>query len=91
MQGKFIVIYGTNNLGKSTQAKLLVEKLKKNKINAQYLKYPIYKLAPTGPKLNDILRSGQKQEISEIELQELYAQNRKDFQPELEKMLNDGI
>ena len=87
-KGKLIVIYGTNNLGKSTQAKLLIERLKKQGFDVEYLKYPIYDLKPTGPKLNEILRSGKPQEMSEIELQEIYAQNRRDFQPTLQKMLS---
>lgn len=89
-KGKLIVIYGTNNLGKSTQAKLLVEKLKKKGLDAEYLKYPIYDLEPTGPKLNEVLRSGKPQAMSETELQELYAQNRRDFEPRLKEMLNKG-
>ena len=41
-KGKFIVLYGNNNVGKSTQAKLLVEKLKEKGENVRYFKYPIY-------------------------------------------------
>jgi len=89
-KGKMIVIYGTNNLGKSTQTNLLVEKLKENNYDIEYLKYPVYDLEPTGPKLNEILRSGRPQELSEIELQNLYAQNRRDFEPQLKKMLDEG-
>lgn len=87
----FIVLYGINNLGKSTQAKLLVERLEKSSQPTEYLKYPIYELAPTGPRLNQILRGGQAQAISEIELQTLYAQNRRDYQPQLEAKLASGI
>ena len=89
--GKFIVLYGTNNLGKTTQAKLLVEKLNQNGFPAEYLKYPIYDLAPTGRKINQILRGGADQKISELELQELYAQNRRDFEPTLKEKLEGGI
>jgi len=89
--GKLIVIYGTNNLGKSTQAKLLVENLNKNNFKTEYLKYPIYDLEPTGPQIDQILRSGNGQSMTELELQELYAQNRRDFQPQLEEKLNQGI
>jgi dTMP kinase len=90
-KGKLIVIYGSNNLGKTTQAKLLVEKLKQQGLQAEYLKYPIYDIEPTGPQIDKILRSGQAQTISEIELQELYAQNRRDFQPKLKEKLDQGI
>ncbi|OGY52301.1 MAG: hypothetical protein A2951_02390 [Candidatus Buchananbacteria bacterium RIFCSPLOWO2_01_FULL_56_15] len=91
VQGNLIVLYGTNNLGKSTQAKLLVENLKRSGQRAEYLKYPIYEILPTGPKLNQILRSGEPQLITEVELQALYAQNRRDFQPALEKKLAGGV
>lgn len=90
-RGKFINLLGINNLGKSTQAKLLVENLQNYGLKAEYLKYPIYDLEPTGPQINEILRSGKKQELSEEELQKIYAQNRQDYQPELETKLSKGI
>lgn len=90
-KGKFIILLGINNLGKSTQAYLLVENLQNYGFKAEYLKYPIYDLEPTGPQINEIIRGGKAQAISEVELQKIYAQNRKDFQPELEKKLTRGI
>ncbi|MBD3327719.1 hypothetical protein GF340_00260 [Candidatus Peregrinibacteria bacterium] len=90
MKGAFITLYGINNIGKSTQAKLLVEGLKGFGLDAVYLKYPIYDLEPTGPAINAILRNEQKQKVSEEELQTLFTQNRKDFEPQLEKMIQDG-
>lgn len=89
MRGKFITLYGINNIGKSTQAKLLVECLNAAGQKAIYLKYPIYDLAPTGPKLNEILRGG-KQDISEEELQSLFVQNRIEFEPQLIAHLEAG-
>lgn len=89
-RGKLIVLYGVNNLGKTTQAKLLVEKLSHHGVFAEYIKYPIYELPPTGHILNTVLRSGTEQKLSEIELQKLYAQNRRDFQPTLEQKLVRG-
>lgn len=90
-EGIFIVIYGANNLGKSVQAEKLVESFKEAGFKAELIKYPIYDLKPTGPKINEILRSGNKQSISEEEFQELYAQNRRDYQPQLCKKIHDGI
>ncbi len=87
----FIVLYGINNLGKTTQARLLVERLRREGFAAEYLKYPIYGLTPTGPALNDILRSGNPQRMSEVALQALYAQNRRDYQPVLERKLASGM
>lgn len=90
-RGKFIVLYGSNNLGKSTQAKLLVQNLHNYGYSAEYIKYPIYDLEPTGPLLDKILRGGEKQTISELELQQIYVNNRADYQTEVEKKLNRGI
>lgn len=91
MRGKFIVIYGINNIGKSTQVKMLVEALRQRSTEAESLKYPIYDLAPTGPRLNSILRENAEGGISEIELQRIYAQNRRDFEPQLQGILDKGI
>lgn len=90
MKGALITIYGINNIGKSTHAKLLVEKLKRNGYDVTYLKYPIYDLEPTGPAINKILRSTTPQNVSEEELQTLFMQNRKDFEPKLRELLNQG-
>lgn len=89
--GKFIVFYGINNLGKSTQAKILIKQLKKASIKAEYLKYPIYNLEPTGPFINKVLRSGKAQKISEDELQMWYTLNRFQFEPKLKRKLAKGV
>ena len=65
--------------------------MNKNNFKAEYLKYQIYDLEPTGPQIDQILRSGKSQTITEIELQKLYAQNRRDFQAQVKKKLNQGI
>ncbi len=88
-RGNFIVIYGANNLGKSTQAKLLVARLLKLGKHTEYIKYPIYDLEPTGPQINAALRLGEK--VSDEELQRFFAQNRRDFEPALNEILDSGI
>ncbi len=90
-KGKFIVFYGINNLGKSTQAKLLVERLNKEGHSAEYLKYPIYDLEPSGLMLNDYLRKGNPYNFSPREVQMLYILNRTQFQSEIISKLNSGI
>lgn len=91
-RGQFIVIYGPNNLGKSEQAKRLGLRLAKEfscepwKVGV--LKYPIYELEPTGPIINSVIRGGVK--MDELELQKIYAQNRRDFEPELIERLEQG-
>lgn len=86
-----ITLYGINNIGKSTQAKKLVERLEREGKTVKYIKYPVYEIEPTGRFLNDFLRSGAAQRVSEEELQMWFALNRYQFEPELKKMLADGV
>ena len=90
-KGKLIVFYGINNLGKTTQAKMLVDWLNSIDVSAVYLKYPIYDLWPTGPKINAYLRENNPEHLTPLEFQELQVQNRKDFQDILDGYLNNGI
>jgi dTMP kinase len=85
-----ITLYGINNIGKSTQAKRLVERLKREGRDAVYIKYPVYEVEPTGRYLNEFLRSGEAQKLSEEELQMWFTLNRYQFQPTLEKWLAEG-
>lgn len=90
--GKFIAIYGINNIGKSWHAKFLVERLNEAGKKAVYIKFPVYDIEPTGSILNTIIRSG-KQDISEEELQLWYTLNRFQFLPKLKALIaeNDFI
>ncbi|MFA5188002.1 MAG: hypothetical protein WC460_01425 [Patescibacteria group bacterium] len=90
-KGKFIVLYGINNLGKSTQAKLLVENLiiKQSK-NAEYLKYAIYNLEPSGSLINEYLRQGNPNQFTAREFQMLQVLNRTQYEPKLAEKLNKG-
>lgn len=44
---KMIVIYGANNVGKTTQVNLLEERIKTQGTSYVRVKYPIYDLEPT--------------------------------------------
>jgi len=88
-KGKFITFYGINNIGKSTHARILVDKLKNEGFDPVYVKFPIYDLEPTGPYLNKVLRKGD-QPLSEEELQLWFTINRHQFEAELKKMLMEG-
>lgn len=85
--GEFIAIYGAPNLGKTRQTGILVDELNNLGIKTQYLKYPIYD-SRTGIEINKILRNSQK--ASSVELQELFAENRRDFEPDLVERLERG-
>lgn len=89
-RGVFITLYGINNIGKSTQAKLLMKSLQVHGYKAVFLKFPVYDLEPTGPQLNKILRHEGEQKLSELELQTLFTQNRRDFESELRALLDAG-
>jgi len=89
--GTFIVLYGINNLGKSTQANLLVERMNKEGLRAEYLKYPIYDLEPSGPLINAYLREGNPQDLSPEDAQTLYTENRTQYEPTLKEKLASGI
>ncbi|MFC1678178.1 hypothetical protein ACFLZ9_00395 [Patescibacteria group bacterium] len=90
-RGKFIVIYGVNNLGKTTQAKMLVERLSEAGLRAEYIKYPIYDLSPSGELLNNYLREGNSYNLTAREAQKLYVLNRTQYENTLEEKLNAGI
>lgn len=89
-KGHFIVLYGINNIGKSVQAKKLVDWFNKNNMPAEYVKYPIYDLKPYGPQINEQLRGPKGQTMSEERLQFLYALNRLQFEPTLAGKLDAG-
>ena len=90
MKGKLIVIYGINNIGKTTQAALLAGYLAKKGLDVKQIKYPDYSLEPTGPKLYSLLRAG-KQELSEKELQSLFIENLKALMPRVQQLLDSGV
>lgn len=90
-KGKFIVLYGINNLGKTTQAKLLVEKLFFEGYQASHLKYPVYDLEPTGKMLDEFLREGNPHRLKGKAVQILYAYNRMQYEGELKSRLESGI
>ena len=92
--GKFIVIYGVNGTGKSTQIKQTLKYLREKGLKVKYLKYPIYDLEPEGPFIDKYLRNEEfrKENAQTTEqLQEKYMLNRKRFQPKLENILDSGV
>ncbi len=90
-KGQFIVFYGVNSLGKSTQAKMLVENLivKLGK-NAEYLKYAIYNLEPSGLLIANYLKEGNSYGFTPREFQLLQVLNRTQYEPKLKERLAKG-
>lgn len=90
-KGKLIVVYGVNNLGKTTQSKLLVKRLEAAGRKAKYLKYPVYDLKPSGRMLDEYLRKGNPYSLTPREAQLVYAFNRAQYEPMLIADLEQGI
>lgn len=86
----FIAVYGINNIGKSTQTKMLGEKLSLMGLNTKVIKYPIYDI-PSGIRINDYLRNKNPEKLTPQEAQVLYARNRRDFQEKLLDLLERNI
>lgn len=89
MRGKFVVVYGMNNLGKSTLLAGLLEHLEEHEVPVSYLKYPIYDL-PSGRRVNVYLREGNPEGLTAIQAQDIFAQNRRDYEPQLTDRLQNG-
>lgn len=87
---KLVVLYGNNNVGKSTQLELLEKRLTGEGVLYKRLKYPIYDLEPTGPRILGVLKQG-VEKMTTLELQGLYVSNRRDFEPQLISMLASGL
>jgi thymidylate kinase len=88
-KGKFIVIYGPNNLGKSTQLDLLEGLWQHMDRPYKRIKYPRYD-TPTGQLINRVLRPVDGEEklvMSDEDLQDLYAKDRRVNEPELQEWL----
>lgn len=89
-RGKFIVLYGVNNLGKTTQAQQLVKHLILSGQNAEYLKYPVYE-SKMGRLINNYLRGGNFYYLSPREAQIIYSLDRTVYEKELTAKLDAGI
>jgi thymidylate kinase len=89
-RGLFIVIYGPSGVGKTKQLDLLEEKLKGVGVPCKRVEYPLYKLGEAGPKLEKIVWRKLPQP-PEKEMQELFAENRRDFEETLKSWLQAGV
>ncbi len=88
--GILFALYGVNNTGKTTQQKRLEERLRAEGYKVKYLKYPLYDFEPTGPRINAYMRQGNPEGLSAQEFHELQIRNKRDFEPELERLLSEN-
>lgn len=70
---------------------MLVERLQEEGHAAEYLKYPVYDLEPSGTLINEYLREGNPHHLSAREIQLMYVWNREQYEPTLLKKLESGI
>lgn len=88
-KGVLIAVYGPDGVGKHKQGDLLENNLMGVGISAKRLRYPVYDVQPTGPRLDNILHK-HREKLPEEEMQALFAQNRADFEPTLKSWLDSG-
>ncbi len=89
-KGLFIVLYGPSGVGKTKQLELLEERLNHEGVAYRRVEYPIYDLGDSGEKLKKILWRKEKG-LPEEEMQQLFAQNRQEFEPTLRAWLSSGV
>ena len=90
MKGKLITIVGINNIGKTTQVKLLPESMSSIGFSCVTQKYPVYDCEPTGSRINSYIRNKNPEGLTPTEFQYLCAENRRDFEPKLKALLNEN-
>jgi len=91
MQGRLVVLEGTDASGKANQSKLLVKNLRKHGYNAVRVSFPRYK-SFFGRIVAMYLQGkfGGKEKMPAELSALLYSLDRFDFKPELEKLLGKG-
>ena len=91
MRGKFIVIEGGDCTGKTTQAKLLADRLSRNGSKVKMLDFPAYD-TPSGKLITKYLKGdfGPLDKVSPYYATLLYSLDRYQFAEENEKALQDG-
>ena len=93
MNGKFILLEGTDSCGKKTQATLLAEKLKKEGKKVEMIHFPTYQQTPLGILVAKYLKGdfGSKEEVTPEIGSLFYSLDRYQFQKELKEKLKSGI
>lgn len=89
-RGKLVTLLGVNNTGKTTQLTILEKVLRERGYKAIFVKYPVYDFPPTGTKAYEVFHEKNPKKLNPRQIQELCAQNRRDFQPQLKKLLEEN-
>ncbi len=93
MKGKLIVIEGGDGSGKATQAKLLFEKMKKNKMKVEMLSFPRYENSLSGKLIGELLagKHGDFMSMSPYVSSLPYVLDRVSVASEMREKLKKGI
>lgn len=89
-RGSLVVFEGCDGVGKTTQCKYLVQRLKDNNIQAQYLSFP-NRNSKSGKIINSFLTGKIKLENNNGEIEELFAENRRESKDEMLELMNNGV
>ncbi|XP_076435713.1 thymidylate kinase-like [Babylonia areolata] len=87
-RGAFIVFEGCDKSGKSTQCELLVDRLNKDGVKAQLMKFPD-RTTPIGMMINNYLQQSCQIEDHAVHL--LFAANRWEAMPKMKELLKSGM
>jgi dTMP kinase len=86
-RGFFIVFEGLDRSGKTTQSQLLVQTLQKEGIDCTHMHFPI-RTTPSGKRIDAYLKN--EIELSDQEIHQLFADNRKESQEHMISTLESG-
>lgn len=89
-RGLFVVIYGPSGVGKSKQLEILDDTLHRMGVSSRVVKFPIYEIKPTGAELERLVHGGGRL-LPEEKMQEIFAANRKSFEPTICNWLDAGV
>ncbi|MCR4324270.1 MAG: hypothetical protein NUV69_01135 [Candidatus Curtissbacteria bacterium] len=89
-RGKLIVFEGSDGSGKTTQAKLLLNLLKKKKISTVYISFPRYEKSMWGKMVRRYLDGDFGNDPDPYLISTLYAGDRMTAAPQLRKWLSEG-
>lgn len=90
VRGKLINIQGINNLGKTLQVGLLKERANSLGYSCETIKYPVYDLEPTGPRITLATKKGNPEGLTAKDLQLLNGKNKHDYEVILLQLLEES-